>query len=623
MDLQKSVSRLAIFQCSDRQGIIDDYIPYLLNDLKENLTKLVIVVNGLLTPEGRAKLTALTPHVVCRENVGFDAAAWKYAMTEYLGWEEVEKYDELILLNDTFFGPFYPFREVFEKMQARSVDFWGLTQHGKMDSDPFGNNPYGHWPAHLQSYFLCIRKKMLGSAEFKKYWTELPVFRTWDELVGKNETFFTKHFEDCGFTWDSFISNGDTDKLYGYNPYSFNTYEILCQGFPVIKRKEFAAPLGLTLEFNNAEDYRRAFEWIRENTSYDTKLIFQNILRNYNIGNIHDALHLDYIIDDKREKQACRIPQEAAIVLHISYAEKIGRYVPFVKNIPDGMDVYVTTTSEEKGRTIERNFSPILGDRMHVLVMRQNRGRDLAGLLVAARPHLQKYKYICFCHDKISKQSIYTIGNSFERILWENTLKSREYICNVLSELDSDENLGILAVPSPVTSNFIYPLGTHWWGTSFKNTAGVLDRLNISVPCVESETCLTIGTAFWCKTAALKPLWDYEWKFEDFPEEPMPVDGCLNHALERCFAYVAQSQGYYTGIAMTPEWASVFVNDYKYGFLNDYLWKRHGLADTVHTQNPYSDTDFVARQIGVKNAFRIFRRAVHIKVWKITKSKKL
>ena len=607
------MKRIAIFQCYDKQGVIDDYIPYLLNDLKESLEKLVIVVNGVLTNEGRKKLESLTQYVVCRENKGFDFGAWKYAMTEYLGWEELAAYDELVLLNDTFFGPFYPFRKVFAKMAEREVDFWGLTQHGKDEKDPYGNCPYGYTPPHLQSFFLCFRTHIHTSWEFKEYWERLPVFETWSDEVGKGEFVLTQHFADKGFRWDSFISNEGKDKTFVYNPFLSNAYEILCQGFPVIKRKEFAAKLGPTLQFNNTEDYRNAFEWIKQNTSYDTSLIFQNILRNYNIADIHNALHLNYIIQDSiLENGADAVNlSEVLIVLHITYTENMDYYASFLEKIPKGIDVLITTVSDEKSKIIINSASPLLGKHLKVLVM-QNRGRDIAGLLVAARPYIKKYKYMCFCHDKISKQSVYTSGKSFERILWENTLQSKEFVLNVLLRLKSDRNLGVLSVPSPMSNGFIYQLGNHWWGPNYENTKNLLKKLGVNIPISETETCLTIGTAFWCKTDALTLLWDYEWKYEDFPEEPLPVDGCLNHAVERSFAYIAQSQGYYTGIVMTAYWASVAVDNYQYVFSEEFF------RNVSHT-----NTDYVARQVGVKNAFRIFKRAVHVWLWKITKSKKL
>lgn len=587
------MKRIAIYVCYDKQGIIDDYISYLLNDLKQNLDKLVIVVNGNLTAEGKKKLLALSSDVVKRENAGFDVGAWKFALTEYLGWQEIESYDELLLLNDTFFGPFYPFKVVFDKMAKRDVDFWGLTQHG--DSVMFENHKkHKHFlPRHLQSYFLCIRKKMLCSQEFKDYWENQKTSKSWFEAVDQNEAHFTQYFGEKGFKWDSFISNEGKDKKFSYNPYGHNIYEILQQGFPVIKRKEFAAPLEMTIKFNNGEDYRRGLEYIKSNTSYDTRLIFQNVLRNYNIADIHDALHLDYIIPDDEIKDKNLKIKDACVVLHLYYTEKIERYVSFVKNIPEEIDVIVTTTSDEKKKVIFNAFSEILGNRLLILVG-QNRGRDVAGLLVTARPYLKKYKYLCFCHDKISSQTVYTIGNSFEHILWENTLKSREYISNMISTLEKDENLGFLSVPPLFMSAFSFVLRPLLWSLNFQNTKKLLENLKISVPLDENKTCLTCGTAFWCKTKALAPLFEHEWKNEDFPEEPLPVDGTISHAIERCFSFVAQSQGFYTGIAMTSEWASVFINDYKAAFFNGYM---------LHA-------DYVGKIFGIKNSFKVLASSI-------------
>ena len=38
--------RLGLFCFWDEEGIVDKYVEYLLQELKENLTKLVVIVNG-------------------------------------------------------------------------------------------------------------------------------------------------------------------------------------------------------------------------------------------------------------------------------------------------------------------------------------------------------------------------------------------------------------------------------------------------------------------------------------------------------------------------------------------------------------------------------------------------
>lgn len=553
-------SRLAIFQCSDRQGIIDDYIPYLLNDLKENLTRLVIVVNGKLTAEGRKKLTALTDEVFVRENKGFDAAAWKCAMTEYLGWDEVDKYDELVLLNDTFFGPFYPFKEVFQKMEKRDVDFWGLTAHGAIKNDPFANNPYHHWPAHLQSYFLVIRKTMHTSFNFKQYWEKQPIFKSFEELVGKNETVFTKWFSDKGFTWDSYINMKDMDVNGSINHYAFNPLELIKRGCPIFKRKPLSESLRLKLEYDNGEGVPAALNYIQTHYDYDIKIIWENILRVYNITDIYHSLRLNYIIDN--EYAACQTKVDAIIVLHITYTDKLDRYIPYIKNIPQNYPVIITTISEEKKAIIHENLDTFLGNRLTVIVM-PNRGRDLAALLIAAAPLIREHKYFCFCHDKMSKQLNYVSANAFEKIIWENLLSSKQYINNILMRFEADANLGLLCVPSTI-GGMIGNFNSKWWTCNYENTVAVLERLNIDVPISTKKEVLSVGTAFWARTKALENVLSFAWKYTDFPKEPLGIDGTLNHALERCFPFVAQHSGYYTAVAMTAEYAEILLSDYKY-----------------------------------------------------------
>ena len=42
------IKRLAIFFFYDDQGIVDDYIPYMLKDLKENLSEILVVSLSLI-----------------------------------------------------------------------------------------------------------------------------------------------------------------------------------------------------------------------------------------------------------------------------------------------------------------------------------------------------------------------------------------------------------------------------------------------------------------------------------------------------------------------------------------------------------------------------------------------
>jgi len=42
-----------------------------------------------------------------------------------------------------------------------------------------------------------------------------------------------------------------------------------------------------------------------------------------------------------------------------------------------------------------------------------------------------------------------------------------------------------------------------------------------------------VGTMFWARASALAPLMNLKLDWDDYPEEPLPYDGTLLHAIER------------------------------------------------------------------------------------------
>ena len=72
---KECVKRLAIYFVYDRDGLVDDYILYMLEDLKKNVTDLCIVCNGTLQKESKEKLAEYTDFLIERSNEGFDVWA--------------------------------------------------------------------------------------------------------------------------------------------------------------------------------------------------------------------------------------------------------------------------------------------------------------------------------------------------------------------------------------------------------------------------------------------------------------------------------------------------------------------------------------------------------------------
>lgn len=556
--MNDAIKRLGIFVFYDKDGIVDDYIPYLLNDISENLTDLVIVCNGLLGDEGKSKLEHLSDKIYIRENKGLDAAAWKSTLTEYIGWQKVETYDELVLFNDSFFGPIYPFKVVFDKMADRPIDFWGLTMHGERQDLHYPGCPYKGLPAHIQTYFLVVRKKMLSDKRFISYWDDMPLYTDYKSVVGGFETTFTRHFADIGFNWDVLVDTRDLDRQKPVNYYIFIPHKLLEWGSPVLKYKSICLPLKQILDLTKNEDSARCLEYIRENSDYDVGLIYQHILRISNISDIRDSLHLNYILPVDYAYPLPIVKPKVLIILHLFFVDTLDNKLKYIQSIPDFVDILVTTDTAEKRQQITDLFYPFLKNRLKV-ILTQNRGRDVAALLVAAKPLIEGYDYVCFCHDKKTSYSPYPKGKSFEMLLWDNMLSTSEYINNILHQFETDRFLGLLVPPWPY-----YNQGNLMWWRDHPKTKALLEKMGLKADIASDKKVVAVGSVFWCRSQVLKPLLDMDWNYRDFDPEPLPSGGTISHAIERIFPYIAQNQGYYTGWVMTPEYASLEISNLQY-----------------------------------------------------------
>ena len=90
------MKRLCIFSFYDKDGFVDDYVFYLLKQIKVNTASLIIVVNGFIQDYFTGELDGIADSVIYRENKGFDAGAYKYVIVHRLKKEDLYKYDEVM-----------------------------------------------------------------------------------------------------------------------------------------------------------------------------------------------------------------------------------------------------------------------------------------------------------------------------------------------------------------------------------------------------------------------------------------------------------------------------------------------------------------------------------------------
>jgi len=603
------MKRAAVFVFYDKAGVCDDYVAYYLEEIRSVCERLVIVSNGSVTPEARDILFkyATPGDVIVRENRGFDA--WGYrAGLMHIGFESLADIDEVLITNDTVFGPVYPLAEIFDEMEEREdLAFWGMTQHPAYEKEDLvtRNNPYGYVAEHLQTYFVVFRKALMEAEVFERFWRKLLPIEKYEEAVGKFESIMTKMFSDEGFAWDSYVHKDDiaTD-----DP----NFTLYCPAtllrdyrFPFLKCRVFKQD---TLSLNAGEQPRDAFDYIRDNTNYDTDMIWQSILRKIEMGYFVRAMALTYVLP-----QDCALPLDlpkgrrsprVALFMHVFYPESAELAVKLADRMPENADIYISTDSEEKAKVLRSVFRETRSPKGIVIV--ENRGRSESALLIGLAEAAQKYDVVCFWKEKVSSQVDYHAALGWGYKIDDALLSSSMYVENVLRLFASETRLGMLCVPEPFHAVYHWVPG-HEWAANFKNTKALANRLGLNVPMdVDEQPVCSFGGAFWFRPAALKKLFDYPWAYTDFPEEPLPIDGTLLHAIERIYTFVCQDAGYYPAFVMSNRYASL-----EYTNLRQYLsmYTYSALYTGYEFDNYLQATDFFlalnARPFRTRMKFRI------------------
>ena len=180
---------LCVFAHFDRDGVIDDYVVNYLRALDRLGCETVIVSTvENLGDENIQKTIPFCSRFIVKQNIGYDFASWRTAL-EAVG--DLSGYDRLIVANDSVYGPLQDLGEMFDEMEGRDVDFWGIT-----DSLKYGR--------HLQSYFVVYGKSVLRSAVFSGFWRKLPDYRHKYVVIIQGEIGLSRRLAAAGFDFAAY-----------------------------------------------------------------------------------------------------------------------------------------------------------------------------------------------------------------------------------------------------------------------------------------------------------------------------------------------------------------------------------------------------------------------------------
>lgn len=536
--------RLVVYVVYDRRGGVDEYVVHALAGLREHAARILVVVNGKLTPEGRERLEPVSDEVLVRENVGFDIWAHKEAL-DHVG-AGVSEFDEVVLTNDTWFGPVRPYGPVFERMDALEIDFWGMTDHAREVPNPFTGTGVMHY--HLQSFWIAVRRSMFMSERWARYWRELPEMPSYFDAVLKHETVFTETFVRNGFRPAVAFASDDypTD-----HPALFNPTLLMDDGCPLLKRRPFFhwppfldrhAVIGRSI-MDNVEEH-----------GYPTALILDNLARTVQAKVINTNLAMLDILPRTTVATADDpTGLRVLVVVHATGSESAADLIARLGWFPAPVDAIVTTSDADLVPELERMLGAQTSRlrKAEVRLVPSRDGRDMSAFLIGCRAELEGGQYDVFVkvHDRLPVRRGRTVSDYFRRYTRDNLLGSPEYIVNLLALFVRERGLGVVFPPPIQTGYAVTGEGWSWYRGRGHDVA---EDLGIRVPLDGVTPLAPLGGMWVGRPEGLRPLLSKNWTYADFRDTTHKRIPDIRRVLERLVTAAAGEEGLHARTVLTP-----------------------------------------------------------------------
>lgn len=465
-----SKNRLAIFTYYDESFGIRSYVSYFLKELKTVVNELIVIVNGKITEDDLKKLQEYATNVYIRENRGFDGGAYQYAICEVLGQDKLCKYEQVVLANNSFYGPFVPLVQIFDKMDKQHLDFWGINSYFCEGIRPF-----------VESYFLVIQNKMLHSLEFWDFWNKLDSdIEVISEIIRNFEWNFTWYFEDLGYRWNTYVDkkdereNGQALDIYK-NPY--NALQKI--GLPILKRKAFEKS---ELRQRDCNEGARILDYLYNKTNYNINYILQDIHERYGQ---ESGLNFDYVFDTQGKISGHE--KEAAIIC-IAHKECIDYIQKKLSGNLINFNYYILVQNDAGENIVGKNIYLF---------------NDLNSCKRLIENIVERYRYVCYIRNNLHSSEIsFDLPQMEIDYIFANLVGNNTYINKIIDILSKKEYLNGLFLKQDKNMFWIRSKLMLNILQSIKNENQWMERIGESLLTYIEKTGGTWGTVMCAESAA-------------------------------------------------------------------------------------------------------------------------
>jgi lipopolysaccharide biosynthesis protein len=138
-------------------------------------------------------------------------------------------------------------------------------------------------------------------------------------------------------------------------------------------------------------------------------------------------------------------------------------------------------------------------------------------------------------HGKRSPHVDKQVGDNWRIFLWQHLIGNEMPMVDIITKTFlEDDRLGLVFPEDPFLTG---------WDENLEIAQELAARMRLRAPLpltIESP----VGSMFWARPEALEPMLRLGLTGDDYPLEPLPIDGTMLHALERLLVSVAEDAGY-------------------------------------------------------------------------------
>lgn len=195
------MKRIAIFAHYDKDNKIEDYVVYYLEKLKKVAEQIIFVSDSNIPENEIGKISKIVTHSIVQRHGEYDFGSYKRGFLYALKNGLLENIDECIWANDSCLAPLFPFEELFDTMQHKNVDFWGVTEN------MFGEKEYDL--PHVQSCFLVFKKDLATNKCFIDFVNKIKQQPQKRDIIREYEIGLSQYLINLGYKYAVYVPSSN------------------------------------------------------------------------------------------------------------------------------------------------------------------------------------------------------------------------------------------------------------------------------------------------------------------------------------------------------------------------------------------------------------------------------